>query len=1004
MGSSVLDNFWVIVASVLVFLMQPGFMCLESGLTRSKNSINVAIKNLADFVFSAMGFWFLGFGLMFGLTSSGIIGTSGFMAKFEDNFHLSSFFLFQTMFCGTATTIFSGAVAERMRFSSYLIIAVLFSVFIYPVFGHWAWNGIESGSSTGWLGAAGFVDFAGSTVVHSVGGWLSLATLIVVGPRKGRFSSDGTPIEIHGSNLPLSVLGTLLLWIGWIGFNGGSTLSMDRSVPGIIVNTVMAGAAGSAFSLFAGFLYKGISKTSYLINGSLGGLVAVTACCHCVTIPEAILIGAIAGGVSLIVEELILYYGIDDAVGAVPVHLGCGIWGTLAVALFGDPVILDTGLTFYGQLLVQVEGVGSAFAVAFLVPIFIISRIDRIMPLRVSSESEEIGLNISEHGARTETADFLRIMQLQEETGDLSLRVPVDPFTDTGVIAARYNKVMAALQSVVANFQQLFDGSPQAVISTDLNGIITRVNRGFERTFGYRADHITGSHNCDMVVPEEMILEMTTIRQTILSGKSIHRETSRKHRSGKLIPVSLLGFPILINGMIDGIFYIYQDITDRKELEGQLYRKAFYDSLTGVPNRILFMERLGHAVARQKRNGEFQFSVFMIDLDRFKWVNDTMGHSAGDTLLEQTAQRFLSCVRSVDTVARLGGDEFAVLLEDISDSKEIIAIARRIRNESARVFRIQDNDVYISSSIGIVLNTAIYGKPEDILRDADIAMYRAKGTGKSRYKVFSRKLHGITHDAMELENDLKKAVKQKELVLYYQPVICSESKKIKGCEALLRWMHPTRGMVLPADFISLAEETSLIIPIGEWVIKEACRQLKVWQTTVKGAHNMSVSVNISSRQFMHNDLELTIRNALDAVDLYPHFFVAELTESSVMEKPESVIGQLKRLKKTGIKVAIDDFGTGYSSLAYLKRFPLDFLKMDKSFAADINLDHENLAIAKAIITLAHNLKLKVVAGGIERIEELETLKGLHCDYVQGPFYSRPVTGEQMMQLIEKEGR
>jgi len=437
MGSSVLDNFWVIVASVLVFLMQPGFMCLESGLTRSKNSINVAIKNLADFVFSAMGFWFLGFGLMFGLTSSGIIGTSGFMAKFEDNFHLSSFFLFQTMFCGTATTIFSGAVAERMRFSSYLIIAVLFSVFIYPVFGHWAWNGIESGSSTGWLGAAGFVDFAGSTVVHSVGGWLSLATLIVVGPRKGRFSSDGTPIEIHGSNLPLSVLGTLLLWIGWIGFNGGSTLSMDRSVPGIIVNTVMAGAAGSAFSLFAGFLYKGISKTSYLINGSLGGLVAVTACCHCVTIPEAILIGAIAGGVSIIVEELILYYGIDDAVGAVPVHLGCGIWGTLAVALFGDPVILDTGLTFYGQLLVQVEGVGSAFAVAFLVPIFIISRIDRIMPLRVSSESEEIGLNISEHGARTETADFLRIMQLQEETGDLSLRVPVDPFTDTGVIAAR---------------------------------------------------------------------------------------------------------------------------------------------------------------------------------------------------------------------------------------------------------------------------------------------------------------------------------------------------------------------------------------------------------------------------------------------------------------------------------------------------------------------------------------------------------------------------------------
>ncbi len=1154
MGSSVLDNLWVIVSSVLVFLMQPGFMCLESGLTRSKNSINVAIKNLADFVFSVMGFWFLGFGLMFGLSHAGIIGTSGFLADFGDNFHQSSFFLFQTMFCGTATTIFSGAVAERMRFSSYLIVVMLLSVLIYPVFGHWAWNGIDSGNPAGWLGAAGFVDFAGSTVVHSVGGWVALATLMVIGPRNGRFTPEGKTVEVHGSDLPLSVLGTLLLWIGWIGFNGGSTLAFNGSVPGIIVNTVMAGVSGSVVSLFAGLSFNRIAKVTYLINGCLGGLVAITACCHCVTIPQAILIGAVAGVICLFAEELLLYYGIDDAVGAVPVHLGCGVWGTLAVAFFGKSEVLNTGLDVYSQLLVQAEGVAGAFVVAFVIPLFIIRRIDRIMPLRVSAESEEMGLNISEHGAKTETADFFRIMQLQEETGDLSLRVPVDPFTDTGVIAGRYNKVMAALQNAIASteaivsvakdaivtfgddlsvismnpsgcamfgydgppagkgllaglrmehlidmdewwsrsriknnssrlagsakgadlpgkgshgpmayrmkellsgcrmeitgkkecgttfpmdavvtkadvvkdpfyvgifrditvtrekeaelakqkayFKQLFDGSPQAVISTDLHGNITRVNTGFETLFGYSAHEVCHRMNSCIIVPDERRVEMTSIRQTILSGSIVHKETWRKHKHGRSIPVSLLGFSIVINGMMEGLFYVYQDITQRKELEDQLYRKAFYDSLTGVPNRILFMERLGQAVSRQKRKENFHFAVFMIDLDRFKWVNDTLGHPAGDILLEKTARRFLTCVRSMDTVARIGGDEFAVLLEDIASERETLGIAKRMGDQAARVFKINGNDVSISSSIGIVVKTAMYQKPEDILRDADIAMYRAKAKGKSRCKVFSRKLHRITHDALQLEKDLRGVVERNELVLYYQPQVCSKSGSIRGFEALLRWNHPRRGLVLPMDFICLAEETGLIIPIGNWVIEQACRQLKEWHTNLPAARQLSMSVNLSSRQFMRHDLEQTIKNALDAVDLSPRFLVAELTESAVMEKPESVIGQLNRLKDTGIRIAIDDFGTGYSSLAYLRLFPLDYLKMDKRFVDEINRDHENMTIAKAIITLAHNLNLEVIAEGIERMDQLETLQGLNCNYIQGYFYSRPIDQARAALLIE----
>lgn len=1002
MSSAIIDNFWVIVSAVLVFLMQPGFMCLESGLTRPKNSINVAIKNIADFVFSVLGFWIIGFGIMFGLSSGGIIGTTCFIPEFGDNFHLMTFFLFQTMFCGTATTIFSGAVAERMRFSSYMQVAALLSTIVYPVFGHWAWNGLDSGTTAGWLGAAGFVDFAGSTVVHSIGGWVALAALIIIGPRHGRFGKDGKPVDFHGNDLPLSVLGTLLLWIGWIGFNGGSTLAMDARVPGIIVKTVIAAASGAAFCLFIGYRITKISKITFLINGSLGGLVAITACCHCVSISESVLIGAVAGVLCLAVEELLVHYHIDDAVSAVPVHLGCGVWGTLAVAFFGDPLILGTGLSFMSQLLVQIIGILMACLVGFIIPFFIIRQINRISPLRVSIEDEEMGLNVSEHGAKTETFDLLRVMQAQEQTGDLSLRVPADPFSDTGVIAGRYNKMMDALQQMGERFQQLFNGSPQAVIATDAAGRVLHANKGFETLFGYPAARLCGAHNLNLIVPDNLRLEATTIRQAVSTGKTIEKETKRRHKSGRLIPVSLLGFPIMINNFIEGEFFIYQDITERKVLEDQLYRKAFYDSMTGLPNRVLFLDRLMQNLKRQKRNKQAHCSVFMIDLDRFKWVNDNLGHQAGDALLKEASQRFLSCVRSMDTVARLGGDEFAVLLEEIGDPRQIINIAKRMRDETARPFMLEGKEALISASIGIILDTGSYIRADDILRDVDIAMYRAKTTGKSRFRIFGKKLRQVTHDALKLENDLKLALKKEQLTLYYQPIVFSKTGRLKGFEALIRWIHPTKGLIPPSDFIPVAEENGLIIPIGQWVIETACRQLKEWHDQFPEYKNLTVSVNISVQQFTYNNFEKIVVAALNTTGLEPHCLVGELTESAVIDKPEAIIGHLNRLKQSGIKLAIDDFGTGYFSLAYLKNFPLDYLKIDKSFVDNINRDHKNLEIARTIIALAKNLNLQVIAEGIESNDQLETLQGIGCDFIQGYYFSKPVDSHRAKSLISKE--
>jgi len=439
------DMLWLLVCAGLVFLMQPGFMCLESGLTRSKNSINVAVKNLADFGISLILFWVVGYGLMFGQSVGGWIGASHFLADASQTPEFISFFVFQAMFCSTATTIVSGAVAERLRFGVYVAIAILVSGLIYPLFGNWAWNGLDAGQVSGWLGRLGFVDFAGSTVVHSCGAWVSLAVLLTIGARVGRFPEGAPPQKIQGSNLPMAVLGVMLLWFGWIGFNGGSTLNFTDQVAGIILNTLVAGAAGM---IMAGVLslirYRHI-EVELLMNGSIAGLVSITAACHAVSTAHAFLIGAIGGVLMLLVSRLMEHWRIDDAVDAVAVHGGAGAWGTLAVGFFGQLDLLGTDLSRGSLIAVQLLGVVTCFVWAFGVAWLVMKGGDRLFPLRVSLEAEDIGLNVSEHRAKTELYELFQVMEVQAETQDFSLRVPANPFTEVGHIARRYNQVIDAL-------------------------------------------------------------------------------------------------------------------------------------------------------------------------------------------------------------------------------------------------------------------------------------------------------------------------------------------------------------------------------------------------------------------------------------------------------------------------------------------------------------------------------------------------------------------------------
>ena len=423
------------------------------------------------------------------------------------------------------------------------------------------------------------------------------------------------------------------------------------------------------------------------------------------------------------------------------------------------------------------------------------------------------------------------------------------------------------------------------------------------------------------------------------------------------------------------------------------------DVLTGLPNRILFMDRLGRSVERGKYRKGYLFAVFFLDLDRFKIVNDSLGHLIGDQLLVTTARRLQACLHTGDTIARLGGDEFAILLDDIHEVSDATRIAERIQRQLALPFSINGQEVFTSASIGIALSSTGYERPEDLLRDADTAMYRAKALGKARYEVFDSAMRERAVARLQLETDLRRALERKEFRVYYQLIVSLDDGHISGCEALLRWQHPTRGLISPSEFIPVAEETGLIIPIGHWVLHEACRQLRMWQQRFRSNSPLTISVNFSSKQFMQPELMDQMKQMLTATGLEPRSLKLEITESLIMENPEVARALLLRLKALDIQLGIDDFGTGYSSLSYLHRFPIDRLKIDRSFVNRMGLDKENAEIVRTIITLAHNLGVDVIAEGVETTEQLALLRALKCKYGQGFLFSPPVDGETAEGLI-----
>ncbi|MGI9190257.1 MAG: putative bifunctional diguanylate cyclase/phosphodiesterase, partial [Longimicrobiaceae bacterium] len=441
------------------------------------------------------------------------------------------------------------------------------------------------------------------------------------------------------------------------------------------------------------------------------------------------------------------------------------------------------------------------------------------------------------------------------------------------------------------------------------------------------------------------------------------------------------------------------DITQRRIAEELLQYDALYDPLTGLPNRTLFLDRLGRAVERSKRNEEYQFAVLFLDLDDFKIVNDSLGHGVGDELLRGFARRLRACLRPSDTMARLGGDEFTILLEDASPLDAALQVTARIREALEEPFDLQGHEVYASASIGIAGSQLGYSSPQDLLRDADIAMYRAKSLGSNQYVVFDEEMHAEAMERLRLHTDLRRALEREEFRLFYQPIVSLETGRIVGLEALVRWEHPEQGIVSPEAFVPMAEETGLIIPLGRWVLREACRQLAEWQRCLPGGDEVFVSVNLSSKQFALPNLRREMQDVLAQTEFNACNLKLEISERALLEHSDALAELLRQLGKERIRLSIDRFGMGYSNLGSLQRLPVDTLKVDRSFVAGIHDGNGNLTMVNTIVSLAEVLHAEVVAQGVEAPEQLASLRALHCQYAQGFFFSEPLDAEHAGALI-----
>jgi diguanylate cyclase (GGDEF)-like protein/PAS domain S-box-containing protein len=622
------------------------------------------------------------------------------------------------------------------------------------------------------------------------------------------------------------------------------------------------------------------------------------------------------------------------------------------------------------------------------------------------------------HGPYIDSHVVLDLPAVRRDGEEITIEIALSPISLSHNMENHGRLVLAIIRDVTERkevekvikeseerFRSLVQNTSDIITILDADGTVVYIRSpAVERVTGYKPEEQIGTDAFRPVHPDDREQALSIFAE-VLKSPGLHPplEFRMPHKDGSWRYLEHVVNNLLEDPAVRGVVVTSWDVTERKALEEQLRHQAFHDPLSGLPNRALFMDRLEHAFVRANRRGD-KIAVLFTDLDNFKVINDSLGHEVGDQLLVAVAERIKHCLRPEDTAARLGGDEFTILIEAVDSMTDAVRVAERIAEILQPPFALDQHEVFSTTSIGIALSSPLQKQPADLLRHADLAMYRAKHKGKARYEVFEP---GMGTDALErlrLENELRRALERGEFKVYYQPVVALEGGRIVGAEALVRWEHPIRGLLLPEEFLSVAEETGLIARIGEKVLREACHQVRAWQVRYPSEPPLMVSVNLSPKQLFRPEL---IAEVLAETEIYPGSLQLEITESTMMSNGvHSANHALRNLKDLSVELAVDDFGMGYSSLSYLKHFPVDFLKIDRSFIAGLGQDADSASkdaeIVSAMIDLTHALGLKAVAEGVETSEQLTRLRVMKCDRAQGNYFWEPLPSGALAVILEED--
>lgn len=992
---------WQLTAAILVMSMQAGFLLLEAGRVRTRNTINVAQKNAADLavcwvIFLAVGFWFA-------------FGEQSPLYQSPASLSAGTTFLYQLGFCSAAATIVSGAVAERMRFNAYLMLTVVMAGVIYPLAVWLVWGNALMPDRSAPLAELGFQDFAGATVVHGVAAWTALAAVLKLGPRIDRYDENGVRQELPGHNPVLSMLGTLILVFGWLGFNCGAIAPTDPSFVQGLINTLGAAAAGGLLGMFVGYkLDDEIFNPNRIMDGTLSGLVAITACVPYASTWQAMLLGGIAALIAaLAVDWLEHRCKLDDPLGVIAVHGVAGIVGTLTIAML-LPAEMLVASSRWAQFGVQLLGCLTVGALGFVLTTLALNCLSKVSTLRVSADDEKLGLNFTEHGTALDASKLRAALQNSiADTGRFGDAVSpaLAPHQDDSEIAVALTKLLdrhaeatATVAQQAARFRQFAATTNEILWETDSELRLRSLIISESSVYANITIHCSGMNLFDVFQP-------ISNEQQINDSRIIDKRPLEKFEARYVCSETNNEYLFIVSGVpyydAENQFQGYRggasDVTQQKLAEERAVFLAHHDELTGLLNRRAMV-----ALLEEQRNASSPVAIAVIDLDGFKDINDKHGHQAGDHVLCGIAKRLRTGVRGEDRVFRMGGDEFVAVLDGFGEGDprpDAMAWCTRIIDSLSDPFLIDGERLSVGASIGISMFPDDSEDFQNLIRFADLALYEAKAQGKGITVEYRTEMAETQRAEHQLESELLLAIERREFFVVYQPKLDLQSGELSGCEALVRWRHPTRGVLAPIEFLKTMENLGLIAQLGEFVLNEACLAAANWER-----EDIHVSVNVSPSQLDDASFCDTVKLALRETGLPAHRLELEITEESLVKDYRNTIETLTTLRELDVLIAVDDFGCGYTSLQYLYQFPVTRLKIDKSFVRNLMQDERARDIARSIIRMGQDIELQITAEGVENKTHLNTLKSWGCDEAQGYLIAKPMEEMEFRQhwLEEQE--